>query len=140
MSLLFKSSGLGFRSKKVFFSFWLIFFTPRIRICGSAYFCESGPIKFGFMDLAHPTDPDPDPKHWLKLWVLLISTFSTHAYLARKKCIIFKWKTKINERFFHQISKVLWLCLTIRQMHIVSFNMLVHNLPGCYCVSLLHRG
>ena len=37
-------------------------------------------MTFGFMDLADPTDPDPDPKHWLKLWVLII-TFSTHACL-----------------------------------------------------------
>ena len=108
----FQQFSLEIWEKKSFFCQFLgWYFTPRIRICGSAYFCESGSIKFGFMDLAHPTDPDPDPKHWLKLWVLLISTLSTHAYLARKKCIILKWKTKINERYFSSNFKSIVIML-----------------------------
>ena len=49
-SLFFKSSELGFRSKKVFFcSFWLTFYPLDPDL-------ES-------QNLADPTDPDPDPKH-----------------------------------------------------------------------------
>ena len=58
-SLFFKSADLGFRSKKVFCSFWLIFYPLDPHIFADPY--------PGSQNLADPTDPDPDPKHWLKL-------------------------------------------------------------------------
>ena len=45
ISLFFKSSDLVFWSKKDFFAVFGWYFTPWIRITGSAYFCRSGSRK-----------------------------------------------------------------------------------------------
>ena len=61
LSFFLKRSDLGFMSNKVFFLQFLVDFLP-LRFGSVDPHIFAGPDP-GSQNLAHPTDPDPDPKH-----------------------------------------------------------------------------